>query len=92
MATCNIDFLKIAQVLSEVIGKPMSHVNWSEEQIAGRYANVGLNEGVAKWLAGLDTVISEGKEEIQNDVVEKVTGRKPKTFRKFAVEKKSVWQ
>ncbi|KAL8869927.1 MAG: hypothetical protein Q9174_003905 [Haloplaca sp. 1 TL-2023] len=85
-----LSYDQIAQVLSEVIGKPVSHVNESEEQITDRFASFGLNEGVAKWLASLDTVISEGKEERLNDVVEKVTGSKPKTFRNFAEEKKST--
>lgn len=82
---------QLAEILTEVLGKPIAHVNWTEDQVRERFVRIGLNEGYAKLLAGLDTRIKEGAEEKHNDVVEKVTGRKPKTFREFAEEKKLVW-
>lgn len=66
-------------------------MNWTEDQVRERYVSIGLNEGYAKILAGLDTSIKEGIEEKHNDIVEKVTGRKPKTFKVFVEEKKLVW-
>ncbi|KAL9576400.1 MAG: hypothetical protein Q9212_007128, partial [Teloschistes hypoglaucus] len=81
----------LASILAEVLGKPVTHVNWTEDQVRKRFVMIGLNEGYAKLLAGLDARIKEGTEERQNNEIEKVTGRKPKTFREFAEEKKLVW-
>ncbi|KAI4202892.1 MAG: hypothetical protein LQ350_002263 [Teloschistes chrysophthalmus] len=86
-----LSYGQLAEILTEVLGKPIAHVNWTEDQVRERFVRIGLNEGYAKLLAGLDTRIKEGAEEKHNDVVEKVTGRKPKTFREFAEEKKLVW-
>lgn len=85
-------FQKLAATLSEVLGRPITHVNWSEEQIYKRFVSRGMDERYAKILSSMDTRIAQGAEEIQNDVVEKVTGRKPMTFRRFAEVKKGVWQ
>ncbi|KAL8635593.1 MAG: hypothetical protein Q9228_006930, partial [Teloschistes exilis] len=81
----------LAEMLTEVLGKPVAHVSWTEDQVRKRYVSRGLNQGYAKILAGLDTRIKEGIEEKHNDIVEKVTERKPKTFREFVEEKKLVW-
>ncbi|KAI4104493.1 MAG: hypothetical protein L6R37_003236 [Teloschistes peruensis] len=86
-----LSYGQLAEILTEVLGKPVAHVNWTEDQVRERYVSIGLNEGYAKILAGLDTSIKEGIEEKHNDIVEKVTGRKPKTFKVFVEEKKLVW-
>lgn len=39
----------------------------------------------------MDIPIKNGSEEKLNDVVLRVTGRNPKTFKEFARENKSVW-
>lgn len=40
----------------------------------------------------MDIPIKNGSEEKLNHVVLTVTGKKPKTFREFAEENKSIWQ
>ena len=42
-------------------------------------------------LAALDIAIHHGIENRLNDTVEKVTGKKPMTFRQYAEKYKSVW-
>lgn len=53
--------------------------------------NSGIGEEYARVLAAMDFPIKEGSEEKLNDVVLRVTGNKPKTFKEFALENKSIW-
>ncbi len=64
----------------------------SEEEFATGMAN-SMPEDYAKMLAELETVIKNGGEERLNDVVLKVTGRKPKRLEDFVDEcmKKGIW-
>lgn len=81
-----------ADILSEVVGKKIVHVDLSVEELAEHHVkNSGMAEEYAQVLAAMDTPIKNGSEEKTNDVVLSVTGRKPKTFREFAVENKSIW-
>lgn len=81
-----------ADILSEVIGKKVVHVNLTVEELAEHHVkNSGISEEYAKVLAGMDIPIKNCSEEKLNDVVLTVTGRKPKTFKEFAVENKSIW-
>ncbi|KAL8723370.1 MAG: hypothetical protein Q9181_007298 [Wetmoreana brouardii] len=87
-----LSYGQIAEILTSVLGKPVTHVNLTEEQIFERFVSRGMSESYARILSSMDTKIAQGSEQVQSDVVEKVTGRKPKTVRKFVEEKKGVWQ
>lgn len=81
-----------ADILGEVIGKKVVHVNLSVEDLAEHHVkNSGIGEEYAKVLAGMDIPIKNGSEEKLNDVVMRVTGKKPKSFREFAEGNKSIW-
>lgn len=81
-----------ADILSEVTGKQIIHVNLTVDELAERHIkNAGLSEEYAQVLASMDIPIKDGSEERLNELVLRVTGRKPKTFREFAVQNKLVW-
>ncbi|KAL8928266.1 MAG: hypothetical protein Q9208_001976 [Pyrenodesmia sp. 3 TL-2023] len=82
----------LASILTDVLGKPVTHVHLTESELAERYTKFGVPEEYAKILAEKDTNIKNGGEEHLNDTVEKVTGKPPKTFREFAEENKAVWE
>ncbi|KAJ0115844.1 hypothetical protein J7T55_004013 [Diaporthe amygdali] len=87
-----LSYAECADILSEVVGKKIVHVDLSVEELAEHHVkNSGMAEEYAQVLAAMDTPIKNGSEEKTNDVVLSVTGRKPKTFREFAVENKSIW-
>ncbi|KAL8945748.1 MAG: hypothetical protein Q9222_007757 [Ikaeria aurantiellina] len=88
----NLTYGQLAETLTSVLGRPIEHVNYTEDQVRERLVKLGLNEGYAKMLSALDTSVSQGKEELHNDVVEKVTGRRPLTFKEFAEKSRDVWQ
>jgi festuclavine dehydrogenase len=83
--------LKTAQILTEVIGKRITHVNLTEQEFVDQLTSAGLSEDQAKSLASLEGVIKEGGEERLNDVVLKITGQPPRTFREYAEASKSEW-
>lgn len=81
-----------ADILSEVTGKKIVHVNVTVEQLAEHHMRMsGMPEEYAKALASMDIPISNGSEARLNDVVLSVTGKRPKSFREFAQENRDVW-
>ena len=75
-----------------MLGRKITHNSVSQEELATEFKTRGLPHEISDLLAGADVSISKGSEEIMNDVVEKVTGKKPLSFREFAERYKSVWQ
>lgn len=83
--------LKTARILTEVIGKSITRVNLTEQEFVGRLTSAGLSEDHATALASLEGVINQRGEERLNDVVIKITGQPPRTFREYAEASKSEW-
>ncbi|KAL9603350.1 MAG: hypothetical protein Q9219_001212 [cf. Caloplaca sp. 3 TL-2023] len=86
-----LGYRDIAAILSDVLGRKITHVDLTEKELAERYVKAGLDRSYAEVLSGLDSRIRSGEEEIQNEVVGTLVGV-PKTFRAFAEENKGVWQ
>ena len=83
---------QVAEILSEVIGKPVEHVNLSGEALSERLQSRGFPARIADFVAQLDvTKGSTGEGAKLNTVVKDVTGRDPVTFRAFAEANKQVW-
>lgn len=81
-----------ADILGDVIDKKVVHVNLTVDELVERHVkNAGLSKEYAQVLASMDVPISNGSEERLNDVVLRIAGRRPKTFREFAVENRSAW-
>ena len=74
-----------------MIGRKIECVQMSQEELAHWLSSRGLPEGIANMLAALDIGIHNGIENRLNDTVEKVTGKKPMTFREYAEKNKAVW-
>jgi festuclavine dehydrogenase len=86
-------FAQAAALISSKLGHTVTHVRITEEQFKEGIMKHGVEEDFAGMLASLDTHVSQGLEARLNDVVEKVTGKKPKTFEVFVDEcvEKGVW-
>ena len=82
---------KVARILTEVVGKKITHVNLPEQEFVRRLISAGLGEEHATFLGSLERVIKRGEEERLNDTVLKITGRPPRTFREYAEANKSEW-
>lgn len=82
----------MAAKLSSCLARKVSHVRLTEEQKVQDFVSHGVPDHYAKFLTSLEVSAADGGQEITNDVVEKVTGRRPKNFDTFTQEKKAAWQ
>lgn len=80
-------------MITKSLGRKITHVQISEDEETELLHGFGLPEDYARVLAQLDTYISEGKEEIQNDTVFEVTGKQPVRLEDFIGEcvSKNIW-
>ncbi len=83
----------MADLLTAKLGRKITHVNITEKQLATAMECMGIPKDYANMLAVLDTAIKNGAENRTNDVVEKVTGKKPRGFESFVDEcvERGVW-
>jgi uncharacterized protein YbjT (DUF2867 family) len=72
----------IAAIITEVTGRTVVHRRLSYEQMRDRLtAEVPVE--FAALLAGMDRAIAGGAEDRVTDIVQRLTGRPPQTFRAF---------
>ncbi len=86
-----LSYDQVADILTDVIGKKIVHVNVPAAELEARYKSIGIPEDYANLLAVLDTGVKHGAENRTNDIVLSVTGKQPGTFRAFAEGNKAVW-
>lgn len=85
--------LQVAAILTRKLGRKITHVNISEDELAAGMTSFGIPDDYARLLAQLDTAVKKGAEERLNSVVLDVTGRHPRSFQDFVVEciENGVW-
>jgi uncharacterized protein YbjT (DUF2867 family) len=74
----------VAALLTRHTGGPVRHRSVTVDELARHFTRHGIPSAFAAFLAGLDTDIGGGSEDRVTDTVERVTGRPPRSFRKFA--------
>ncbi|KAI5364540.1 putative NAD(P)-binding domain superfamily [Septoria linicola] len=87
----SLSYDEVASIISEVIGKKIEHVKLNFSDYEAFLVSHGLDSWVANLLAGVDVQVAGGFRAETTNVVRKVTGEAPKTFKRFALENKSVW-
>ncbi|MFH8410118.1 NAD(P)H-binding protein [Streptomyces sp. NPDC018019] len=75
----------VAAVITRVTGRPVIHRRLTHQQLCDHLAN-DVPAGFATLLAGLDRSIAQGAEDRTTDTVERMTGRAPRSFLRFAEE------
>jgi hypothetical protein len=83
---------QIAEKLSKGLGREIVNVKLSKEDSVQKWMQFGAPESTAQFMATLESMTADGREERMNDAVEKVTGRPPQTFDSFVQENKSAWE
>jgi hypothetical protein len=73
------------------MGKKIIHQKLSEGQKTELMLRQALDWEQAKFLTFVDVEAGKGAEEGSNDVIEKITGRPPKTFEEFLEAHKPIW-
>ena len=84
--------VQVAVKFSKALGKPVTHVKISKADMVAMYKGAGWPESVAELVGMMEDNTRQGSEETTNDLVEKVTGRKPTSFDDVIGENLEVWQ
>jgi NAD(P)H dehydrogenase (quinone) len=80
---------EIAALASSIVGKPLSVVNLTDEQLIGGMVAHGLPEPVAKVFASFDTNTRQGGFDIVTGDFQMLTGEKPRPLKAFFEQVKS---
>ncbi|KAG4427442.1 hypothetical protein IFR05_017074 [Cadophora sp. M221] len=75
-----LSYTDVATILSQKLGRKITHKSITEKELILSFENTGYEPDLVKGLAAMDTAIRNGAEEMLNDDVLTVTGRKPKTL------------
>lgn len=81
---------EIAALASDVIGKPITVVDVSDEQLAGGMKAAGVPEPVIPTLVSFDVATREGDLGAITTDVERLSGRKPRALRDFLAANKAA--
>lgn len=87
----SLSYYDAAEYLTKVLGKQISYVDISDDEMAKNMKNAGMDDWTTNSLIELAKFTREGYLSGITDSVEKITGNKPKTFLEFVVENKSVF-
>jgi hypothetical protein len=91
-----VDFLtktspQVAQILSDVTGKPIKHVHITMDIFRNRMEG-RLPPSVVESMVEMESEFARNLEaNPDNGEVERLTGRKPIRFREWAEENKAAW-
>jgi uncharacterized protein YbjT (DUF2867 family) len=78
-----ISYNQVAEILSGVLGRKISHVNMSEEDARKGLKEAGLPDLMINGSIEADRITREGLSSYVLPTVEKVTGKKPRSFEQF---------
>jgi uncharacterized protein YbjT (DUF2867 family) len=87
-----MSYAACAEILSDVLGKPVRFESVSDEAAHRALVEAGIGAKAAKALIEIDGLFREGFGAPVTDVVERVVGRKARSFRDFAVENANLFQ
>lgn len=74
----------VTAILSEVSGRVITHRSLDPAELAAYYEGLGVPAAAAQFLAVIDSVIASGAEDRTTDIIERVTGQAPRSYREFA--------
>ena len=80
-----------AKILSDALGREITHVNLSKQQLQEGMVSAGLPQDYAEVLASLSSDAAHGSEERLSPAAKDITGKEPVTFRDFVARNKHVW-
>jgi len=69
----------------------VKHERLTFEEMKAKFISFGMPQDFATVLAGFDEQIANDLEAELDDIVLKITGRPPKSFREFALEHRDSW-
>ncbi|GIO34567.1 MULTISPECIES: NmrA family NAD(P)-binding protein [Paenibacillus] len=89
----SLTYAEAGDIIGAAAGRTIRHVNVPTQELANRFMAFGMPQDYARFLAGMDEDIRlYGKEDLVTDTVERITGRPPKSLKKFAEEHAANWK
>jgi uncharacterized protein YbjT (DUF2867 family) len=88
----SMSFDRVAELIGQACGRPISHTQVSTEEMAERLIKRGLSQATATFLAFGYATIAAGMADQTTDVIRTLTGRPPTTFQAFAEANAHVWR
>jgi uncharacterized protein YbjT (DUF2867 family) len=79
-------------LLGDAAGRELRYVAITPEQSAERMRAAGVDERSVTWQSGLFDVMRDGVDTPVSDVVERVTGRAPRSLADYAAEHAAAWR
>lgn len=76
-------YADVAEIFGRITGRTVVHVDVDDATARARLIAGGMPERYARLLVGLDAAIRGGAEDRVTDTVERVTGRRPRSFAEF---------
>jgi uncharacterized protein YbjT (DUF2867 family) len=87
-----ISFDQVAETISGVSGRTITHTKISSDELAERFQRRGIPRLTAQLLAAAYATIADGTEDFTTTAVRDVTGSPATTLRAFADAHAHVWQ
>lgn len=81
-----------AQMITEAIGKPVSHVSVPTEAAVKTMQGWGMPPFIVGIMDSLNKIVSAGYASGVSPDVEQILGKKPRTFQAFAAEHATTWK
>lgn len=78
-----LSYADAAALISELTGRPVRHIEVTEDALAQRLVAAGYEAAFASALAGLDADIRAGRQAQVSDTVQRLTGRPPRSLGDF---------
>jgi uncharacterized protein YbjT (DUF2867 family) len=88
----SISYDRVAELISQACGRPISHTHISTEAMAKRFKDRGLPEMNAMFLAGAYQTIADGAQDRMAEGFQALTGKLPTTFEAFAGANVEAWK
>ena len=89
----SLDYNQVADILSEVLGRKIKYAKPSYLKYRSVYIKKrGLDKGYVNVTVALYFMTRMGTAKLVTDGFEKLTGKKPRTFKEFAIENHKVWR
>lgn len=82
---------EVAQIMTEVLSKKISFVDIKPEQMLSGLLQAGVPKNYAEFLIMILGFFKEGYSSAVLDNVEKITGRKPITFKQYVQDYRESW-
>ena len=87
-----ISYDRVAELIGEVCGRPITHTKVSTQAMAERFIRRGLPEPTARLLAGSYEFVAAGGAGRTTDTFKSLTGQAPTTFHAFAKVNADAWR